>query len=64
MDLTLPPQEGRLRALLFELNGVLDESINDRGEWQLRIRISIIDEQRLQKLLGYAIEKWQTNRNI
>ncbi|NVK24866.1 MAG: GTPase HflX [Gammaproteobacteria bacterium] len=64
MDLTLPPSEGRLRALLFELNGVLEEQITDRGEWQTRIRISVIDEQRINKQLGYPIEKWQSNRNI
>lgn len=61
IDLSIPPSEGRLRAILYELNGVLEETISDQGEWQLKVRISNIDHQKLNKQMGYAIEKWQAN---
>ena len=60
LELTLSPSEGRLRAVLFELNAVLQEKITEAGEWQMSVRLSTIDEQRLQKQLGYSIEKWQS----
>ena len=64
MDLLLPPSEGKLRASLYALNGILEEQISDQGMWQMRIRISTVDEQKLKKQLGYGIEKWQFDRNI
>ncbi len=64
MDLLLPPSEGKLRASLYALNGILQEQISDQGMWQMRIRISTVDEQKLKKQLGYGIEKWQFDRNI
>lgn len=58
MDLVLPATEGKLRANLYQLNAVLDESIRDDGHWLTHVRISLIDEQKINKQLGYAIEKW------
>lgn len=59
--LCIPPSEGKLRATLYQLNGVLGEKITDNGEWRLEVRISNIDHQKLNKQMGYAIEKWQMN---
>lgn len=61
LDITLciPPSEGKLRAALYALNGVLDEKINEIGEWVLQVRITTIDHQKLNKQMSYAIEKWQ-----
>jgi GTP-binding protein HflX len=59
MDLLLPPKEGKLRASLYQLNGILEEQITDQGDWQLRIRISDVEHQKLNKQVGYDIEKWQ-----
>ncbi|WP_341205982.1 ribosome rescue GTPase HflX [uncultured Psychrosphaera sp.] len=59
MELVLPATEGKLRASLYQLNAVLDESINDEGQWLTHVRISLIDEQKINKQLGYAIEKWR-----
>ena len=64
MELLLPSSEGKLRATLYQLNGILDEKISEDGEWLLHIRISTIDMQRLEKQLGFGIEKWQFDRNI
>lgn len=59
MDLVLPATEGKLRASLYQLNAVLDENIDEQGNWLTHIRISLIDEQKINKQLGYAIEKWR-----
>lgn len=64
MDIELPPSEGKLRASLYGLNGILQERISDQGMWQIRIRISTVDEQKLKKQLGYGIEKWQLDHKI
>ncbi|MDA8621350.1 GTPase HflX [Psychrosphaera sp.] len=61
VELVLPPQEGKLRADLYELNGVLEEKIDENGHFVLSVRISKIDQQRLNKQMGYAIEKWQSS---
>jgi GTPase len=57
--LVLPPSEGKLRAELYQLNGILEESIDESGQFVLQVRISKIDQQKLNKQFGYSIEKWQ-----
>ena len=59
MQLNVPPSEGRLRAMLYQINGVLQENVTDTGSWLLETRISTIDHQKLNKQLGYDIEKWR-----
>jgi len=41
--LRLPPDAGRLRALLYEHLHVTQESVNDRGEWLLALELSEAD---------------------
>ncbi len=43
----LSPTEGKLRATLYELNAVVDESVTDEGGWHLSVRLSDADYQRL-----------------
>lgn len=57
--LVLPPAEGKLRAELYQLNGVLNEEVDENGQFVLKVRVSKIDQQRLNKQFGYGIEKWQ-----
>lgn len=45
----LPPSQGRLRAKLFEMNGVRNEEINEQGEFVLELLIGKTDWDRLQK---------------
>lgn len=59
--LVLPPSEGKLRAELYQLNGVTEESVDEEGQFVLQTRISKIDQAKLNKQLGYSIEKWQVN---
>lgn len=47
--LVLPPTEGRLRARLFEQEGVLSERIEDNGHWCLEIQMS---QRRFDALLN------------
>ncbi len=59
--LVLPPSEGKLRAELYQLNGVTEESVDEEGQFVLQTRISKIDQAKLNKQLGYSIEKWQVS---
>jgi GTPase len=44
---TLPPEEGALRAKLYELGAVIEESSDDSGQIVLKIEINRVDYQRL-----------------
>ena len=48
-NIILPPSQGRLRAKLFELNSVKNESINESGEFVLELYMNKSDWDRLQK---------------
>ncbi len=48
-NIILPPSQGRLRAKLFELNSVKNESINEFGEFVLELFMNKSDWDRLQK---------------
>ncbi|KTD34503.1 GTP binding protein HflX [Legionella moravica] len=39
--------QAKLRAQLYQLGAVLSESINEEGDWQLKIRITVDQKQRL-----------------
>lgn len=49
-NIILPPSMGKLRAKLFELNAVKNESINEFGEFVIELLMSKSDWDRLQKL--------------
>lgn len=46
-DVLLKPTQAKLRAQLYELGAILNESISDEGEWLLKIRITQAQKQRL-----------------
>lgn len=46
-QIRLAPSEGRLRASLYELNAVEHEKVDDDGYWQLAIRLSKTEFNRL-----------------
>ncbi|GAB4393166.1 MAG: GTPase HflX [Gammaproteobacteria bacterium] len=43
----ITPQEGQLRAQLYQLGAILDEKIDEQGNWLLHIRIAKTDFERL-----------------
>ena len=45
--MTLPPDDGALRAKLYELGAVIEESSDDAGQIVLTIEINRVDYQRL-----------------
>tara|TARA_R110000868_G_scaffold392875_1_gene663736 strand:- start:48329 stop:49570 length:1242 start_codon:yes stop_codon:yes gene_type:complete len=38
-DITLTPEQGKLRASLYAAHGVLQESIDEEGHWHLRVKL-------------------------
>tara|TARA_Y100001935_G_C17311742_1_gene517092 strand:+ start:6559 stop:7875 length:1317 start_codon:yes stop_codon:yes gene_type:complete len=56
---TLEPADGRLHALLFERGKVLDESITDRGGWELKVELYSQDYERLRKTEPKLGNQWK-----
>ena len=48
-QLRIPPQEGKLRGDLFNLNCISEESYADNGDWLVEIHMPFADWQRLAK---------------
>lgn len=46
-SITLDSKEAKLRATLYAMGAVLNESINDEGQWQLNIRLTKTQKDRL-----------------
>lgn len=46
-EVVLKATQAKLRAQLYQLGSVLSESINDKGDWLLKIRITKAQKQRL-----------------
>lgn len=51
-QVTLTPQQGKLRAALYELGAVLAEQIDATGQYQLQLRIQRTDYLRLSQEFG------------
>jgi GTP-binding protein HflX len=54
--LALGPSEGRVRAQLFELGAVQQESIDDTGSWHLKIQLPRRDFERVRKQAGLDLD--------
>ncbi len=46
-DIVLPSSQAKLRAQLYQMGAVLSESVNEDGDWLLKIRISESEKERL-----------------
>lgn len=46
-EVVLGPQDGRLRAALYNLEGVLSENIDDEGNYHLKVRLPKIELEKL-----------------
>lgn len=49
--IVLKPTQAKLRAQLYELDSVIQESFNDEGYWVLQIKISAHQKQRLLSII-------------
>ena len=63
LDIALPLDQGKLRALFYEMDCVESESYGDNGESLLNIRLNNVDWQRLLKQQGKQIEAYIISAN-
>ena len=54
--LALPPTAGKLRSTLYALNCIEHEVLDDAGGWNIDIRMTMIDWERLLKQQGEVIQ--------
>jgi GTP-binding protein HflX len=57
-ELKLPPQHGRIRAALFNLNAVHQESFDEQGNWLLSVRLPMAEWNRLKKEMGQDLNSF------
>jgi GTPase len=57
--LALQPAEGRLRARLFELGAVQQETVDEQGSWHLEIQLPRKDFERVCKQTGLRTDSLQ-----
>ena len=58
VTLKLPPKEGRVRGLLFDLHAVTEELVDESGNFSLTIDISLSDWRRIQQRVESDIEQY------
>lgn len=58
LQLAIPPEQSRLRAILYQMECVENESYADNGVCILAIRLNNIDWQRLIKQQGSTLEEY------
>lgn len=56
--LTIPPNEGRIRAILYTLNCITDESYDEQGNCILNIKLPSIEWNKLLKQDNAAIDRF------
>ncbi|ABM04924.1 GTP-binding protein HflX [Psychromonas ingrahamii 37] len=61
LQLAIPSEEGKLRALFYQLDCIEHESYSDNGDCILDIRLNAIEWQRLIKQQGASIEEYVVN---
>jgi len=54
--LRLPPAAGRIRARLFELDGVVKETLDENGDWLLEIDLDQRELAQMKKMAGFSEE--------
>ena len=57
-ELKLPPQHGRIRAALFNLNAVHEEQFDEQGNWLLSVRLPMAEWNRLKKEMGHDLDSF------
>ena len=57
-SLKLPPQHGRIRAALFNLNAVHEECFDEQGNWLLSVRLPMAEWNRLKKEMGQDLDSF------
>ena len=63
LQLALPAEQGKLRALFYQMECIESESYAENGDCLLDIRLNNIDWQRLLKQQGQVIEEYVISAN-
>lgn len=63
LQLKIPPSMGKLRGTLYSLNSVADEQIDDSGQFNLAVRMSAVDWQKLQKQFDHQLQQFVQSKS-
>jgi len=63
LQLALPVEQGKLRAIFYEMECIESEDYAENGDCLLNIRVNHIDWQRLLKQQGQIIEEYVISVN-
>ena len=58
LQLKIPPSMGKLRGTLYSLNSVAEEQVDDSGQFNLAVRMSAVDWQKLQKQFDHQLQQF------
>ena len=58
VELKLPPSMGKLRGTLYSLNSVTEEQVDDNGQLNLSVRMSVVDWNKLQKQFDNQLQQF------
>ena len=61
LQLKIPPSMGKLRGTLYSLNSVAEEQVDDSGQFNLAVRMSAVDWQKLQKQFDHQLQQFVQN---
>lgn len=56
--LKIPPSEGRLRGMLYELNCITEESYSEQGDWLVDIKMLTADWHRIDKKVEHRLNEF------
>ena len=57
-ELRIPPQQGKIRGALLNLNCILDQAYSEHGEWLVTVRMPFADWNRLKKHVDTHIDTY------
>jgi GTP-binding protein HflX len=57
-NLKIPPNEGRLRGILYNLNCILNQSYSDDGDWLVEIKMLESDWHKIDKQLEHRLQDY------
>ncbi|AVJ55033.1 GTPase HflX [Idiomarina sp. OT37-5b] len=58
LRLKLPPSMGKLRGTLYSLNSVTAEHVDETGQLNVAIKMSVVDWRKLQKQYDYQLDQF------
>lgn len=59
-ELRLAPTEAHIRAWLFEVGAVIQESVDEDGYWSLKVQIPLLRWQQLSGMEPELLERWKS----